>query len=326
MARLLVDLGAHGRGPRHDDAARALRDDRQRRARRGARRPDPRLGAAPRSAAGAARTRAPRAARAAIFRRGDRFRRISRRSRPWARGSCQDRATSSRCPTGSSPRRSICTKRRSPAPRRRCWPRPRRPGMSEIRHAACEPHVVELCEFLRKLGAGITGEGTSTIRVEGAAKLGGAQHQLWGDYIEAGSWAVVAAVTGGEIDVRGARAVDLEGRGRGPAPDEHRARDGRRRVSRAPVEAACGRPHHDRPLAGFPERSGQPADRAGDAVRGPDAGARLALRTASVCARAVERHGRRPVSLRSAPHHRDGTRSGCAAGRSTAATCAREWR
>ena len=84
------------------------------------------------------------------------------------------------------------------------------PGTSEIRHAACEPHVVELCEFLRKLGAGISGEGTSTIRVEGGVKLHGAQHHLWGDYIEAGSWAVVAAVTGGEIDVRGARAVDLE--------------------------------------------------------------------------------------------------------------------
>jgi len=87
------------------------------------------------------------------------------------------------------------------------------PGISEIRHAACEPHVVELCEFLRKLGAGITGEGSSTIRVEGAAKFGGAAHRLAGDYIEAGSWAVVAAITGGEIDVRGARPVDLEGLG-----------------------------------------------------------------------------------------------------------------
>jgi len=87
------------------------------------------------------------------------------------------------------------------------------PGTSEIRHAACEPHVVELCQFLRKMGAGITGEGSSTIRIEGAARLGGAQHQLWGDYIEAGSWAVVAAITGGEIDVRGARATDLEGLG-----------------------------------------------------------------------------------------------------------------
>jgi len=83
-------------------------------------------------------------------------------------------------------------------------------GLSEIRHAACEPHVVELCEFLRKLGAGVTGDGTPTIRVEGSRKLGGGRHQLWGDYIEAGSWAVVAAITGGEIEVRGARALDLE--------------------------------------------------------------------------------------------------------------------
>jgi len=86
-------------------------------------------------------------------------------------------------------------------------------GTSEIRHAACEPHVVELCEFLRKMGARISGEGSPTIRVQGTAKLGGASHHLWGDYIEAGSWAVVAAITGGEIDVRGARTIDLEGLG-----------------------------------------------------------------------------------------------------------------
>ncbi|MFN7918029.1 MAG: UDP-N-acetylglucosamine 1-carboxyvinyltransferase [Vicinamibacterales bacterium] len=84
------------------------------------------------------------------------------------------------------------------------------PGISEIRHAAQEPHVVELCVFLQKLGVGITGAGSSTIRVEGGGKLGGASHTLWGDYIEAGSWAVVAAITGGEIDVHGARGEDIE--------------------------------------------------------------------------------------------------------------------
>jgi len=83
-------------------------------------------------------------------------------------------------------------------------------GVTEIRHAACEPHVVELCAFLVKLGAGITGAGTPTIRIEGGARLGGAEHRLWGDYIEAGSWAVVAAVTGGEIEINGARAEDME--------------------------------------------------------------------------------------------------------------------
>jgi UDP-N-acetylglucosamine 1-carboxyvinyltransferase len=84
------------------------------------------------------------------------------------------------------------------------------PGGSEIRHAAGEPHVVELCEFLRKLGVGITGIGSTTIRVEGGVRLRGAEHRLWGDYIEAGSWAVVAAITGGDIDIRGARAEDME--------------------------------------------------------------------------------------------------------------------
>jgi UDP-N-acetylglucosamine 1-carboxyvinyltransferase len=83
-------------------------------------------------------------------------------------------------------------------------------GRSEIRHAACEPHVVELCEFLRKLGVGVTGAGTPTIQIDGISKFGGATHTLAGDYIEAGSWAVVAAVTGGEIEVRGARALDME--------------------------------------------------------------------------------------------------------------------
>jgi UDP-N-acetylglucosamine 1-carboxyvinyltransferase len=84
------------------------------------------------------------------------------------------------------------------------------PGVSQIRHAACEPHVAELCVFLQKLGVGITGIGTSTIRIEGGAKLHGATHHLFCDYVEAGSWAVVAAVTGGDIQVNGARAEDME--------------------------------------------------------------------------------------------------------------------
>src|SRR6202163_1840695 len=83
-------------------------------------------------------------------------------------------------------------------------------GVSEIRHAACEPHVVELCRFLQQIGVGIAGAGTSTIRVEGGARLSGAQHRVWGDYIDAGSWAVIAAVTGGDVEISGARAEDME--------------------------------------------------------------------------------------------------------------------
>ena len=83
-------------------------------------------------------------------------------------------------------------------------------GVTEIRHAATEPHVVELCEFLRKMGAGVSGIGSSKIRVEGAPRLRGAEHRLGGDYIEAGSWAVVGACTGGEIEIAGAREEDIE--------------------------------------------------------------------------------------------------------------------
>lgn len=83
-------------------------------------------------------------------------------------------------------------------------------GCTEIRHAAMEPHVVELCRFLRALGVSIEGEGTPTIRVEAPARFGGAEHRLDGDYVEAGSWGVTAAITGGDIEVMGARARDLE--------------------------------------------------------------------------------------------------------------------
>jgi UDP-N-acetylglucosamine 1-carboxyvinyltransferase len=83
-------------------------------------------------------------------------------------------------------------------------------GRTEIRHAAMEPHVVELCVFLRQMGVSIAGEGTPTLRVEAPARFLGATHRLEGDYIEAGSWGVVAAITGGEIEVTGARSRDLE--------------------------------------------------------------------------------------------------------------------
>jgi len=83
-------------------------------------------------------------------------------------------------------------------------------GVTEIRNAATEPHVVELCEFLAKMGAGVSGIGGHTLRIEGVPKLHGAEHRLGGDYIEAGSWAVVGAITGGEMAIEGARDDDIE--------------------------------------------------------------------------------------------------------------------
>jgi UDP-N-acetylglucosamine 1-carboxyvinyltransferase len=83
-------------------------------------------------------------------------------------------------------------------------------GTTEIRHAAMEPHVVELCRFLRLMGVDIEGLGSTTIRIHPPARLRGAEHRLDGDYVEAGSWGVVAAITGGGIAVTGARAQDME--------------------------------------------------------------------------------------------------------------------
>jgi UDP-N-acetylglucosamine 1-carboxyvinyltransferase len=83
-------------------------------------------------------------------------------------------------------------------------------GPTEIRNAAAEPHVAELARFLRRMGAEVSGEGTSTLRATGVDRLRGATHRIDGDFIEAGSWAVAAAATGGAVEVRGARALDLE--------------------------------------------------------------------------------------------------------------------
>ncbi len=83
-------------------------------------------------------------------------------------------------------------------------------GVTEIRHSAAEPHVVELCEFLTKMGATVEGIGSSRLRIAGTTKLRGATHELGGDYIEAGSWAVVAAITGADMVIDGAREEDIE--------------------------------------------------------------------------------------------------------------------
>ena len=178
-------------------------------------------------------------------------------------------------------------------------------GRSEIRHAATEPHVAELCRFLRALGVSIEGEGTSTIRVEAPTRFTGATHHLDGDYIEAGSWGVVAAITGGSIEVD-RRALDRHG-GRQRAAQE----DGAEMLVRGPevhrraANGVDGRPpYHDRFVARLSERHGQPGDGPRDAGGGRDAGSRLDVRIAPLRARAAERDACRSVSLRSAPHHR----------------------
>lgn len=74
-------------------------------------------------------------------------------------------------------------------------------GETVIQNAAREPEVVDLAELLRKMGARIEGEGTSTIRVNGIGRLGGAEHSIIADRIEAGTFAIGAAITGGDVEV-----------------------------------------------------------------------------------------------------------------------------
>jgi UDP-N-acetylglucosamine 1-carboxyvinyltransferase len=76
-------------------------------------------------------------------------------------------------------------------------------GESIIENAAREPEVVDLAHLLRKMGARIEGEGTSLIRVEGVSKLGGATHEIIADRIEAGTFVIAGAISGGDLDVTG---------------------------------------------------------------------------------------------------------------------------
>jgi UDP-N-acetylglucosamine 1-carboxyvinyltransferase len=72
-------------------------------------------------------------------------------------------------------------------------------GVTTIRPAAMEPHVVNLCEMLIRMGAHIEGVGTHTLVVTGVNQLRGANHRVVSDEIETGTYAVAAAITNGEL-------------------------------------------------------------------------------------------------------------------------------
>ncbi|MDO5018022.1 MAG: UDP-N-acetylglucosamine 1-carboxyvinyltransferase [Lagierella massiliensis] len=74
-------------------------------------------------------------------------------------------------------------------------------GETVIENAAKEPEIVDLANFLNKLGANIKGAGTSAIRIKGVEKLGGGQHAIIPDRIEASTYMIAAAITKGDITV-----------------------------------------------------------------------------------------------------------------------------
>ncbi len=83
-------------------------------------------------------------------------------------------------------------------------------GMTVIENAAKEPEVEELASLLNTMGGNIHGAGSDTIRIEGVNSLQGVSHRVIPDRIEAGTFMVAAALTGGNILVRGARPDHLD--------------------------------------------------------------------------------------------------------------------
>jgi UDP-N-acetylglucosamine 1-carboxyvinyltransferase len=82
-------------------------------------------------------------------------------------------------------------------------------GETRIVNAAREPEVGDLAECLVKMGARIEGIGTDTLTIQGVERLDGADHKITPDRIEAGTYAVAAAITGGEVELIGARGDHL---------------------------------------------------------------------------------------------------------------------
>ena len=83
-------------------------------------------------------------------------------------------------------------------------------GTTILENAAKEPEVVDLAECLNKMGAKITGAGTDVVTIEGVDKLSGTSHNIVCDRIEAGTYMVAAAMTGGEVKLLNARADLLD--------------------------------------------------------------------------------------------------------------------
>ena len=83
-------------------------------------------------------------------------------------------------------------------------------GLTVINNAAQEPEVVDLADCLNKMGARISGAGSSRIEIEGISRLSGAHHRVLPDRIETGTYAIAVAMTGGDVLLEGARPELLE--------------------------------------------------------------------------------------------------------------------
>ena len=82
-------------------------------------------------------------------------------------------------------------------------------GETTLVNAACEPEIIDLANCLNSMGARIDGAGTSQIVIQGVSRLHGAEHVVISDRIEAGTYAMAAAVTGGDLLLKGAPTIHM---------------------------------------------------------------------------------------------------------------------
>lgn len=83
-------------------------------------------------------------------------------------------------------------------------------GITVLENAACEPEIVDLANFLIKRGARIQGAGTDTVIIEGVKEISGGSHEIMPDRIEAGTYLVAGAITGGDVTVKKCVPVHME--------------------------------------------------------------------------------------------------------------------
>jgi UDP-N-acetylglucosamine 1-carboxyvinyltransferase len=82
-------------------------------------------------------------------------------------------------------------------------------GETVVGHAACEPHIQDLCRFLVSLGARIGGIGSNVLHIHGVESLSGGQHRICPEHVEVASFAALAAVTGGDVTIEDVEPDDL---------------------------------------------------------------------------------------------------------------------
>ena len=82
-------------------------------------------------------------------------------------------------------------------------------GTTILENSACEPEVTDLAELLTKMGAKISGAGSATITIEGVPELHGATHEIIPDRIEAGTFLIAGAITGGDLEITACNPAHL---------------------------------------------------------------------------------------------------------------------